>query len=1455
MKFSACFIAALLYSAFGAPAAEEKPLPQAWDYAAAMKAVAAKFHGREGVVLHVGDSITYANPYSGWARGGEGKSDADKAALQWMHAGADNDTDGWYLARFDHPAGGRSYTAVGGIRISETLAGGKQGVPPLKDLLNTYKPRFVVMMLGTNDASAGRPVADYRRDVEAALGLMLDRGIVPILSTLPPHIHAAALARSYNEALREVARARQIPLIDFEREILTRRPTDWDGTLLNRGDVHPTADQGGAHANSAPTAENLRNSGYLLRGWLSVKKIEEVKALVLDGQPVALPLAPNPQPPTPNPSLPELRLPITRDTWFSTVGDEAQGSNGGSPQLKLKSIQEMSLLDIDTAPLKGQVVTSATLHLHLSSKEVLHRVTVSTFASEWTEGTAMGYAIVNGNSTFNRRTHPDGAWAGPGSDLTAVMLGQGGTTWRMAEATPPDAQGWQTVAVDPAVVGARIAGISYGFLIFDDTGTEWTRQGEKFTSRLFPNRYVNSRESGEKTAPYITVTLGPGNWPPPAVPTELRAEAGDFPSGEASVSWVTPTLLGGSPAHGPSVIGFLVDLNGKPAPRYLIPAAGKTGGRVTMRLRDLGFKAGETVNVSVRAIDGTGNAGAAAQLAVKTSDLREEPLGGTPLEPFKTGGPLPKLVVAEVAVVDTLDKMNPVTGVMIPAQDPAYLAANHLWDASKKRVRLHAGKNEFVSFQILFRGPVSAVKANLAFDGLGEPPTASFFRFRHVASSVGPMPDPLVPLGDGLSIPAADEKIDGQKSGAMLCEIYVPHGAAAGTRTGALTLTAGDQKLSLDVELTVWDFTLPDFLSFIPEMNCYGLPDNERDYYRLAHVNRTVLNRVPYYQSGSVADGCGPAWDGKKFDFTAWDKRFGAYFDGSAFADLPRKSVPVMCWYLPLQENWPTPIEPNYNGDYWADRAFKPGYRADFVSASRQFAEHFNQKNWGGTIFQCFFNGKVDFKTRGWSRASAPWLLDEPANFQDYWALRWFGLAFHEGTGAAPGPAKMMFRADVSRPEWQRDAFDPVLDYNVVGGGAFNRYRRVVLDRKQKFGQVVVPYGGTNDLHQSNMQPVGWSLDAWTLGADGVLPWQTLGNDDSWKKADALSLFYPGGAAGQKEPVPSIRLKAYLRGEQDVEYLVLLAQTQKVSQLAMGRRVRGAITLDGVRKGTGFAGEDAGMIDFEKLKPQDAWALRTRIGGLLDAARPAPKRQLVDFAAPKRDLSEATERYVSTAAPPPTIVTVSSGPDVAFPTGGPAQVIQGRAGVRDTVIDPAQPEKNFGTVERDNRLSRTDATSALLVRFDLAKLKVPAGAKVRKATVWFYVWDPSSRGKTKVCAFPLLTAWDETAATWSHPAAGQTWKGGAKFEFGKDTGPAGPHVVVEPDAEGSDTAEPPIEYSIDITDTVRGWLGSGAANNGVAIAPVIDRAIDDGQFTRFQVTSSRYRDAKFSPKLTVEFDR
>lgn len=257
---------------------------ESWDYAAAMRKVAKQFKGMEGVVLHLGDSITYASPYTAWARQGEGKTKQEEAILRWSHCGEENERDGWYLAHVDLPKGG-SYTAAGGVRADQYLAGGFKGLPPLGEIIRKYQPQVAILMLGTNDAWANRPPEKYLADMETIVTRLLDNGTIVILSTIPPLIDNLELQGRYNQELWKLAEGHQLPVIDFYGEILARRPgMTWDGTLLYKGDGHPTAEMNGVTPTSAPTPENLKQSGYLLRGWLSVKKLEEVKSRVLDNR-------------------------------------------------------------------------------------------------------------------------------------------------------------------------------------------------------------------------------------------------------------------------------------------------------------------------------------------------------------------------------------------------------------------------------------------------------------------------------------------------------------------------------------------------------------------------------------------------------------------------------------------------------------------------------------------------------------------------------------------------------------------------------------------------------------------------------------------------------------------------------------------------------------------------------------------------------------------------------------------------------------------------------------------------------------------------------------------------------------------------------------------------------------------------------------------------------------------
>ncbi len=896
------------------------------------------------------------------------------------------------------------------------------------------------------------------------------------------------------------------------------------------------------------------------------------------------------------------RFAVTRDTWFSSVGDERDANLGGASKLKLKTYQEMSLVDADLTSLRGRTIQRATLHVRSTGEPRLARVTISGIAADWFEGTSASYGPELGASTFRNRRHPDEPWTPLGGDLSSIILGTGGTTaWRSAPASSPDADGWQTIAIDPAVVASRVAGLSHGFLVFDDTGTEWTRDGNSFTVRPMPNRFVSSRDSNRSSAPYLTITPGGADHDPPPAPGDLRADLDPVAAGEVVVSWMTPTDIG--PA---GTLGFLVDRDDQPVARALIPLARSAPIRNRLHLQGLNLTPGSTARITVRAVDAAGNVGLAAVATVPVSARVPQSL---PLIADPTPDPVSTPLIwrgATIAAVDELDKIDPQTGVVVPTPrtDRAYLASNHVWSASRRQIDLVAARGEIIGWQVAAIGDLRPVEASLTWD---DPDlTTSIHHLPPVATPRGAMPDPVVPVTGVVSL----------KNSSIHFEVNVSHDARPGVHSGVLTLRSLDETLRLAVNLLVEDWVMPDRLGFVPELNAYDLPTAERDYYRLAHRHRTSLNRVPYSQRGVVAAGMAPGLVDGKLDWTAWDARFGPLFDGSAFADLPRGRVPVASFYLPIHENWPTSIEPNYNGGYWADEAFTPAYRRAFVDVSRQFADHLDARGWQATVFEGFLNNKRDFKGggRGWSGGSSPWLLDEPASWQDFAALRFFARAFHEGVAQArrahPGSlsAKIGFRADISRPEWQRDGLDGLLDINVVGG-ALRDHLALVQARKQRENQWLFEYGTANAVELANVQPAAWCVDAWTRGADGVIPWQTIGRAESWTQGDELALLYPpnqtvpGATAG---PIPSLRLKAFQRGQQDVEYLIAWGELTHQPRWAVAAAVRQALKLNADRQVRGA--DDAGSLAYPNIHPADLALLRRRIGRALSEAhfRPAP---------------------------------------------------------------------------------------------------------------------------------------------------------------------------------------------------------------------------------------------------------
>jgi hypothetical protein len=84
----------------------------------------------------------------------------------------------------------------------------------------------------------------------------------------------------------------KVPLIDYQAEILKRRPDDWDGSKLKADvkDVYqvPTLISGdGVHPSNPSkfqecTEEGLKSNGYMLRNYLTLRAYADVINKVLE---------------------------------------------------------------------------------------------------------------------------------------------------------------------------------------------------------------------------------------------------------------------------------------------------------------------------------------------------------------------------------------------------------------------------------------------------------------------------------------------------------------------------------------------------------------------------------------------------------------------------------------------------------------------------------------------------------------------------------------------------------------------------------------------------------------------------------------------------------------------------------------------------------------------------------------------------------------------------------------------------------------------------------------------------------------------------------------------------------------------------------------------------------------------------------------------------------------------
>jgi hypothetical protein len=203
-----------------------------------------------------------------------------------------------------------------------------------------------------------------------------------------------------------------------------------------------------------------------------------------------------------------------------------------------------------------------------------------------------------------------------------------------------------------------------------------------------------------------------------------------------------------------------------------------------------------------------------------------------------------------------------------------------------------------------------------------------------------------------------------------------------------------------------------------------------------------------------------------------------------------------------------------------------------FVNILRDFVKRAKKERFTAAGFQIYLNNKGSLK----DESKSPWVLDEPTGYFDYRALAFYADLVSRATGD-DCPVRIRYRIDISRPQFDRGELRGKADLWVVSTSAFRAYPRLVADRARREGFAYWLYGQTSPVEASSRNVLAWVLEAYRGGAEGVVPWQTVDRrGEAMQKGDPLGLFI---FAGDGRIHHSLRLKAYRRAQQDVEYLAL----------------------------------------------------------------------------------------------------------------------------------------------------------------------------------------------------------------------------------------------------------------------------------------------------------------------------
>lgn len=449
------------------------------------------------------------------------------------------------------------------------------------------------------------------------------------------------------------------------------------------------------------------------------------------------------------------------------------------------------------------------------------------------------------------------------------------------------------------------------------------------------------------------------------------------------------------------------------------------------------------------------------------------------------------------------------------------------------RITLHAAKGEVEEAQLVLRPTSDQARVELELSELTGPSdiprTALSWR---VVESVeipalavrspfgweGPVPDPL--------LLAAPFQLRGGCTTSILLQIAVPVDASAGTYRGQVRLISlGGALLQVPLELTVWDFVLPETPSLYSSSHFTGAREpSERD----AIVTNILTHRQDpgraVVDALEAVEWLGLAGDAVMIDFATFDTVVEEVLaEGVKEFALPplnlRRRTPQgsrMAPWLGLQ-----PLTPEFN--------------AAFSNYLAQIEAHLAQ--------------------RGWLNRAHLYLWDEPTADE----VESFRALLALAKGAAPGLRTAVGGANLPNPELYGliDIWVPNLRSQILQDDDWSR-----IAQRQAEGEEVGAYG--NNRYALDLPLVFVRLWPWTLRRygltrtgwfrvyqTGIDPWDpTFG-----RRIGSGYFLYPARETGAP-PLDSLRWESLRAGMDDHDYFrILTERTEQVRRSLSGEEV------------------------------------------------------------------------------------------------------------------------------------------------------------------------------------------------------------------------------------------------------------------------------------------------------------